>query len=76
MTRVRPIVADWTLHDLRRYMRSGMARIGITQTVAEPCLGHIAGGLVGVYDQHSYASEKAEAWRRWGEHLSKLTGAT
>lgn len=73
ITRVRPVVADWTLHDLRRYMRSGMARIGITQTVAEQCLGHLAGGLIGVYDQHSYATEKAAAWRVWGDHLVELT---
>ena len=72
MDRVRPIVADWRLHDLRRYMRSGLAKLGISQTVAEQCLGHIAGGLVGVYDQHNYASEKADAWRRWGDYLAAL----
>lgn len=73
MSRVRPVVADWRLHDLRRFVRSGMARIGITQTVAEAALGHKAGGLVGVYDQHSYADEKAAAWKRWGDHLISLT---
>ena len=73
MTRVKPIVPDWRLHDLRRYMRSGLAKLAISQTVAEQCLGHIAGGLVGVYDQHSYAVEKADAWRRWGDYLSALT---
>jgi integrase len=76
MDRVKPIVPDWRFHDLRRYMRSGLARLGISQTVAEQCLGHIAGGLVGVYDQHSYAAEKADAWRRWGDYLSKLIGAS
>jgi integrase len=73
MTRVKPIVPDWRFHDLRRFMRSGLARLGISQTVAEQCLGHIAGGLVGVYDQHSYASEKAAAWLKWGDYLAKLT---
>jgi integrase len=73
MDRVKPIVPDWRLHDLRRYMRSGLAKLGISQTVAEQCLGHIAGGLVGVYDQHSYLAEKADAWRRWGDYLVALT---
>jgi integrase len=73
MTRVKPIADDWRFHDLRRYMRSGLARLGVSQAVAEQCLGHIAGGLVAVYDQHSYAAEKAEAWQRWGEYLSALT---
>jgi integrase len=75
MDRMRPLVKDWRLHDLRRYMRSGMARLGISQTVAEQCLGHLAGGLVAVYDQHSYAEEKAAAWLKWGNHLCVLTAA-
>jgi hypothetical protein len=64
---------DWRLHDLRRYVRSGMARLGITQMVSELCLGHTAkAGLVAVYDAHSYASEKREAWQRWGDYLTEL----
>ena len=73
MNRIKPIVQDWRLHDLRRYMRSGLAQLGVSQTVAEQCLGHKIGGLVGVYDQHSYQTEMREAWLRWGEHLSRLT---
>lgn len=73
MTRLKPIVPDWRFHDLRRYMRSGLARLGVSQTVAEQCLGHKAGGLVRVYDQHSYEAEKADAWRRWGDYLTSLT---
>jgi integrase len=65
-------IKDWRLHDVRRYVRSGMARLGISQTVAELCLGHLAGGLVAVYDQHSYEAEKGEAWLRWGDHLRSL----
>jgi integrase len=64
---------DWRLHDVRRFVRSGMGRLGITQTVAEMCLGHVVGsGLVKVYDQHSYASEKVAAWQRWGDYLTGL----
>jgi integrase len=68
-------VKDWRIHDLRRYMRSGLARLGVSQTVAELCLGHqgAKGGLVGVYDQHSYATEKREAWQRWGDYIAMLT---
>jgi integrase len=68
-------VKDWRLHDIRRFVRSHMGRLGVTQAVAEMCLGHIAkGGLVGVYDRHSYSDEKAQAWRHWGDWLAKLTG--
>jgi integrase len=70
-------VADWRLHDLRRYMRSGLAKLGVSQAVAEMCLGHVAkGGLVRVYDAHDYADEKRDAWQRWGDHLERLTCPT
>jgi hypothetical protein len=49
-----------------------MARLGISQAVAEQCLGHLAGGLVAVYDQHSYEAEKRDAWLRWGDYLRSL----
>jgi hypothetical protein len=29
--------------------------------------------LIGVYDQHSDAIEKAAAWIKWGDYLAKLT---
>ena len=74
MQRLRALgLPDWRLHDVRRFARSGMARLGITQQVAELCLGHAAKpGLVAVYDAHSYDREKREAWQKWGEHLQGL----
>lgn len=79
MTRLRELdLKEWRLHDIRRFVRTGMARLGVPQVVAELCLGHIAvkGGLVGVYDQHSYAVEKRAAWKRWGDHLATITAAS
>lgn len=68
-------VKDWRLHDLRRAMRSGLAALGTSQVVAELVLGHRTplSGLVGVYDVHTYADEKREAWHRWAAHVAKLT---
>ena len=76
MARLRALpVRPWRLHDVRRYVRSGMARLGISQVVAELCLGHLGakGGLVGVYDQHSYANEMRDAWAKWGDHVDRVT---
>lgn len=79
MSRLRAAdeVSDWRLHDLRRYMRSGLARLGVPQAVAEMCLGHLTarGGLVGVYDVHSYEAEKRVAWMRWGDHLRAVVAS-
>src|SRR6516165_1140649 len=53
----------WQLHDLRRTARSLMSRIGIKREVAENLLGHVQPGIIGVYDQHKYVEEKAQALR-------------
>jgi integrase len=74
MQRLRALgLPEWRRHDVRRYVRSGMARLAVSQMVAELCLGHAAKpGLVAVYDSHSYSSEKASAWKRWGDYLVQL----
>jgi integrase len=70
-------VQNVRLHDLRRYVRSGMAKLGITQMVAELCLGHSAKeGLVKVYDGHDYGPEQRAAWLKWGDYIVGLIGAT
>ena len=54
-------VSEWTLHDLRRTARSLMSRAGVPAEHAERVMGHVIGGVEGVYDRHSYANEKAAA---------------
>ena len=65
-------IAPWRLHDLRRTAATGMQRLGIGLQVVEAVLGHISGsraGIVGVYQRHSYAAEKAAALEAWAEHV-------
>ncbi|MGJ5120953.1 tyrosine-type recombinase/integrase [Bradyrhizobium oligotrophicum] len=66
----RPL-PHWTLHDLRRTVRTGMAKLGVKPHIAELVLNHVAHrtGVVGVYDHHDYFSEIAEALTRWEAHL-------
>jgi integrase len=55
-------VKGWRLHDLRRTARSLMSRAGVPTDHAERCLGHVIGGVRGVYDRHEYHREKAQAF--------------
>ena len=57
-------VAHWTIHDLRRSARSLMSRAGVSSEHAERVMGHAIAGVEGVYDQHKYSGEKAEALRK------------
>jgi integrase len=65
---------DWWLHDLRRTMASGMARLGIALPVIEKVLNHTSGsfrGIVGVYQRHEYADEKRHALDTWAAHINR-----
>src|SRR5207344_2729438 len=55
-------VTGWTLHDLRRTARSLMSRAGVASDHAERCLGHVIGGVRGVYDRHEFHAEKKHAF--------------
>jgi integrase len=72
-------VINWRLHDLRRSVASGMARLGINLPVIEKVLNHSGGsfaGIVGVYQRHEYAKEKREALQQWADHVERLASAT
>jgi integrase len=65
----------WRLHDLRRTAATGLARLGVDLPVIEKILNHRSGSfasIVGVYQLHSFAAEKATALQRWGNHVEQL----
>jgi integrase len=65
----------WRLHDARRAVASGMARLGISLPVIEKCLNHVSGsfsGIVSVYQKHSFADEKRLAFDVWGAFITDL----
>jgi hypothetical protein len=65
----------WRLHDLRRTVASGMARLGINLPVIEKIMNHTSGsfaGIVGVYQRHTFAEEKRAALETWGQFVTGL----
>jgi integrase len=68
-------VTGWRFHDLRRTVRTGLAKLGVTHEVAELTIGHTLPGLVQVYNRHAYAEEKAEALQRWADHVTGIVNA-
>jgi integrase len=68
-------VSHWRLHDLRRTMVSGMARLGVAPHVADKILNHVAGtisGVAAVYQRHEFLKERRDALERWGAHVDGL----
>jgi integrase len=64
----------FTPHDLRRTVRTRLAEIGVSDVIAERVLGHKLQGLLAVYNQHSYDSEKRQALAMWELRLSEILG--
>jgi len=68
-------ITGWRLHDLRRTIVSGMARLGVPPHVADKILNHQAGtisGVAAVYQRHDFLAERKEALDLWGAHILKI----
>jgi integrase len=65
LSRLPASVMAVTPHDLRSTARSHLASLGVSIVVAERCLNHSLGGLVGIYDQHDYMDERRQALELW-----------
>jgi integrase len=75
----REPMPEWTLHDLRRTTASGMARLGVSLPVIERALNHVSGsfgGIVGIYQRHTFEKEVREALELWGKHVLSVCEAS
>jgi integrase len=63
----------FTLHDLRRTFRSGLARLGVAPHIAELCLNHRKNGVEAIYDRHRYEREIAAALAMWADHVTGIS---
>jgi integrase len=72
-------IPGWRLHDLRRALASGMARMGVQMPIVEKILNHVSGsfgGVEGVYQRHDFALERRQALDQWARHLRALVDPT
>ena len=68
-------IPEWTVHDLRRTVVTGMAEIGIAPHIVEAIVNHVSGhkgGVAGVYNRAKYSKEKRVALQRWADHVERL----
>ena len=67
-----PPLDAWTLHDLRRTMRTGLARLGIADVIAERAINHAPRGLNRIYQQYEYLDERRHALNAWAAWLDDV----
>jgi integrase len=68
-----------TLHDLRRTITSGLARLGIAPHIADKILGHTVGAIgpvASIYQRFQFADERAAALECWGRFVLLLAAPT
>jgi len=65
-------VTGWRLHDLRRQARTLLGRAGINGEIGERCLGHVPGGVRGVYDRFEYRDQKAQAFEQLAALIDRI----
>lgn len=68
-------VTGWTIHDIRRTVRSKLAELGVPREVARKVLNHEDGKVDRIYNRHEYLAEKREALERWEMMLLDLVAA-
>lgn len=67
-------VSEWTIHDIRRTVATGLAQLGVAPHVIERVLNHISGtfaGVAGVYNRFQYQDEMRAALEAWATHVEK-----
>jgi hypothetical protein len=49
-----------------------MSRAGVPSDHAERCLGHVIGGVRGVYDRHAFFEEKQKAFEALAAQIERI----
>lgn len=70
--RPRLTVTHWAPHDLRRTTRTKLAAMGCPHEVGEAIIGHVLPGVAGVYNLHTYDSERREWLTRLAAKLEEI----
>ena len=68
----QPFDDRWTTHSLRKTARTLLSRCGIDRYIAEKCLGHIEGGIVGTYDHHEAKPQKRTAFEALAREVERI----
>jgi integrase len=65
-------IPPYTLHDLRRTVRTRLAELGVSPFVGELVIGHTQRGIHAIYDLYRYGAEKRDALEKWEAKLLSI----
>jgi integrase len=69
-------IPKWTVHDIRRTVRTRMAALGINRDICERTLNHVGHitSQQAAYDYYEYRVEIRQALQRWEDKLNAILG--
>jgi integrase len=68
-------LAPWRQHDFRRSISTALhEKFRIMPHVVEAILGHVQGGIAGVYNKSVYLDDRRRALDLWAQHILELVG--
>jgi integrase len=62
----------WTVHDIRRSVRTHLSALPVAEMVRELILAHAQSALHKTYDQYAYLDEKRQALELWAARLKLI----
>ena len=62
----------WSVHDVRRTVRTRLSGLGVPAVVAERAIGHELPDLLAVYHVHAYEVETRAALKKWAGELQRI----
>jgi integrase len=68
-----PIEVPWTVHDLRRTVATGLAKLGCPRVVQDRILNHVDSSVSAIYDRHRYDAEARDWLQKWADYMDALT---
>jgi integrase len=69
-------IGHFTVHDLRRTLRTGLSALGVSSETAERTIGHLVGSdIQRTYDVHHFAKERRDALEKWATHVAAIVSA-
>jgi integrase len=68
-----PVEVPWTVHDLRRTVATGLAKLGCPRVVQDRILNHVDTSVSAIYDRHHYDGEARSWLQKWADHMDALT---
>ena len=69
-------VHDFTPHDLRRTMATGLAKLKCPELLISLALNHTVPGITSIYNRYGYADELREWYTKWNLHVDTLKQQT